>query len=70
MMGGLATANDLGAAIGPIVAYALAARYGLDTAYTLCAVITTTAVAALAKTSRTRPDPRSPSPAGGEGARG
>ncbi len=49
MMGGLATANDLGAAIGPIVAYALAARYGLDTAYTLCAVITTTAVAALAR---------------------
>jgi len=68
MMGGLATANDLGAAIGPIVAYALAARYGLGSAYALCAVITTSAVAALARTKR--PDPTSPSPAGGEGARG
>jgi MFS transporter, DHA1 family, multidrug resistance protein len=52
-MGGLATANDLGAAIGPIIAYALAARYGLTSAYALCAVITATAVAALSR----RPDP-------------
>jgi MFS family permease len=55
MMGGLATANDLGAAIGPVVAYALAASRGLGVAYGLCAVVAASAVAALARPGATRP---------------
>ena len=37
VMGGLATAGDLGAAIGPLVAYALLETAGLRAAYGLCA---------------------------------
>lgn len=55
MMGGLATANDLGAAIGPVVAYALAASRGLGVAYGLCAVVTASAVAALARPRESEP---------------
>ena len=47
MMGGLATANDLGAAIGPVAAYALAATIGLGAAYGLCALAMSLAAVAL-----------------------
>jgi MFS family permease len=46
-MGGLATVNDLGAAIGPVAAYALASTIGLGAAYGLCALVMLLAALAL-----------------------
>jgi MFS family permease len=48
IMGGLATAGDLGSAIGPLVAYALLEISGLRAAYVLCAVLMLSALAPLA----------------------
>jgi MFS family permease len=48
VMGGLATAGDLGAALGPLVGYALLAGVGLGPAYGLCAALLLSALAALA----------------------
>jgi MFS family permease len=48
VMGGLATAGDLGAAIGPLVAYALLETAGLGAAYGLCAILTFSALLLLA----------------------
>ena len=48
MMGGLATAKDLGSALGPVVAYALAATRGLGTTYGLCIALMASAMVALA----------------------
>ena len=47
-MGGLATAGDLGAAIGPLVAYALLETAGLRAAYGLCAALMLSALLLLA----------------------
>ena len=47
-MGGLATAGDLGAAIGPLVAYALLEIAGLRAAYALCAALMVSALVPLA----------------------
>lgn len=55
VMGGLATANDLGGAVGPLVGYAIGAAAGLRPAYALCAVVFVSALAALAAAG---PDPR------------
>jgi MFS family permease len=55
VMGGLATANDLGGAVGPLVGYAIGAAVGLRPAYALCAVVFVSALAALAAAG---PDPR------------
>ena len=48
VMGGLATAGDLGAAAGPLAAYALLGTVGLHTAYALCAELVGSALLALA----------------------
>ena len=48
VMGGLATAGDLGAAIGPLVAYALLEIAGLRAAYALCAALMVSALVPLA----------------------
>lgn len=48
VMGGLATAGDLGSAIGPLVAYALLEISGLRAAYVLCAVLMLSAAIPLA----------------------
>ncbi len=48
VMGGLATAGDLGSAIGPLVAYALLEIAGLRAAYALCAVLMLSALVPLA----------------------
>ena len=48
VMGGLATAGDLGSAIGPLVAYALLEISGLRAAYVLCAVLMLSAAILLA----------------------
>ena len=48
VMGGLATAGDLGAAIGPLVAYALLETAGLRAAYGLCAALMLSALLLLA----------------------
>ena len=47
VMGGLSTAGDLGAAIGPLVGYALLESAGMRSAYTLCAVLTVSALLVL-----------------------
>jgi MFS family permease len=48
-MGMLATAHDLGAAIGPVIAYGLAATVGLGVAYTLAVAVMLSAVTALSR---------------------
>jgi hypothetical protein len=48
MMGSLATAGDLGAAIGPLVAYALLETAGLHAVYGLCAALMLSALLLLA----------------------
>jgi MFS family permease len=48
VMGGLATAGDLGSAIGPLVAYALLEIAGLRAAYALCAALMLSALVPLA----------------------
>ena len=48
VMGGLATAGDLGAALGPLVGYALLETAGLRAAYALCAALTLSALLLLA----------------------
>ena len=48
VMGGYATANDLGGATGPIVGYAVAAALGFAWAYGLCVALMATALAVLA----------------------
>ena len=48
VMGGLSTAGDLGAALGPLVGYALLETSGLRSAYSLCAVLTVSALLVLA----------------------
>jgi MFS family permease len=48
VMGGLATAGDLGAALGPLVGYALFTSVGLRPAYGLCAVFLLSALLPLA----------------------
>ena len=56
VVGGLVTAGDLGAAIGPLAGYALGAGPGLRWAYALCAAGLLTALAVLAIAGRaTRP---------------
>ena len=47
-MGGLATTGDLGAAIGPLVAYALLESGGLRVAYALCVALMVSALLVLA----------------------
>jgi MFS family permease len=48
VMGGLSTAGDLGAALGPLVGYALLETSGLRVAYALCAVLAVSALLVLA----------------------
>jgi MFS transporter, DHA1 family, multidrug resistance protein len=48
VMGGLSTAGDLGAALGPLVGYALLETSGLRSAYALCAALTVSALLVLA----------------------
>jgi len=48
IMGGLATANDLGGAIGPLAGYAVGAALGFPTAYALCAALGLSSLLALA----------------------
>ena len=48
VMGGLSTAGDLGAALGPLVGYALLETAGLRSAYALCAALTLSALLVLA----------------------
>lgn len=48
VMGGYATANDLGGATGPIVGYAVAAALGFAWAYGLCVALMATALVAVA----------------------
>jgi MFS family permease len=60
VMGGLATAGDLGAALGPLVGYALLGTAGLGAAYLLCAGLLLSALLVLALGSR--PDGRASRP--------
>lgn len=55
VMGGLATANDLGGAVGPLIGYAIGAAAGLRPAYALCAIVFFSTLAAVAAAG---PDPR------------
>lgn len=55
VMGGLATAGDLGAALGPLVAYALLERAGLRAAYGLCIALVVSGLVSLAVARRTSP---------------
>jgi len=48
VMGGLSTASDLGAALGPLVGYALLETGGLRSAYALCAALAVSALLVLA----------------------
>jgi DHA1 family multidrug resistance protein-like MFS transporter len=48
VMGGLATSGDLGAAIGPLVGYALLETAGLRSAYALCVALMVSALLVLA----------------------
>jgi MFS family permease len=48
VMGGLATSGDLGAAIGPLVGYALLETAGLRSAYALCVALMLSALLVLA----------------------
>ena len=54
-MGGLATAGDLGAAIGPLVAYALLESAGQRSAHALCALLMLSALVPLALVRRATP---------------
>ena len=54
-MGGLSTAGDLGAALGPLVGYALLETSGLRSAYALCAALTVSALLVLALVRGARP---------------
>jgi MFS family permease len=47
VMGGLSTAGDLGAALGPLVGYALLETAGLRSAYALCAALMVSALLVL-----------------------
>ena len=51
VIGGLSTAGDLGAALGPLVGYALLGPAGLRSAYALCAALTVSALVVLALVS-------------------
>jgi MFS family permease len=55
VMGGLSTAGDLGAALGPLVGYALLETSGLRSAYALCAALTVSALLVLALVRGARP---------------
>ena len=70
VMGGLATAGDLGAAVGPLVGYALLARGGPGLAYALCAGLLGSALLALAAARPARVAAREPgaAPAGQDAA--
>jgi len=57
VMGGLATAGDLGAALGPLVGYAMAETVGLPSAYALCGVLLLTALLLLASVRAAAPAP-------------
>jgi MFS family permease len=59
VMGGLVTATDIGAAVGPVAAYALSGSLGLRGVYAMCAVIFAAALVLLAVT---RPVRRTVSP--------
>jgi MFS family permease len=58
VMGGLSTAGDLGAALGPLVGYALLETSGLRVAYALCAVLAVSALLALALVRGAAPAPQ------------
>jgi MFS family permease len=58
VMGGLATAGDLGAAIGPLVAYAVLETAGLRAAYGLCAALMLSALLLLATVRAVAPAAR------------
>jgi MFS family permease len=58
VMGGLSTAGDLGAALGPLVGYALLEASGLRVAYALCAVLAVSALLALALVRGAAPAPQ------------
>ena len=60
VMGGLATAGDLGAAIGPLVAYALLETAGLRAAYGLCAALMLSALLLLAAVRAATPAAQGP----------
>jgi len=47
VMGGLSTAGDLGAALGPLVGYALLGSAGMRSAYSLCVLLILTALLVL-----------------------
>jgi len=55
VMGGFATANDLGSATGPLVGYAIAAGLGFAWAYALCVALLATALVVLAAARYARP---------------
>jgi MFS family permease len=57
-MGGLATAGDLGAALGPLVGYAMVETVGLRPAYALCGGLLLSALPLLAAVRATVPSPR------------
>jgi MFS family permease len=58
VMGGLATAGDLGAALGPLVGYAMAETVGLRSAYALCGALLLTALLLLAAVRAAAPSPQ------------
>lgn len=58
VMGGLSTAGDLGAALGPLVGYALLETAGLRSAYGLCAALTVSALLVLAFVRGAAPTPQ------------
>jgi len=47
VMGGLSTAGDLGAALGPLVGYAVLDSAGIRSTYALCVALTITAILVL-----------------------
>jgi len=57
VMGGLATAGDLGAALGPLVGYAMVETAGLRSAYALCAGLLLSALLLLAGVRAAAPSP-------------
>ncbi len=58
VMGGLSTAGDLGAALGPLVGYALLETAGLRSAYGLCAALTVSALLVLGFVRGAAPTPQ------------
>jgi DHA1 family multidrug resistance protein-like MFS transporter len=62
VMGGLATTGDLGAAIGPLVGYALLETAGLRSAYALCVALMLSALLVLAFVRRYSGSTPRPSP--------